>query len=169
MKNKRKKRKPIAKHLKYATSLDTLWGDIDIFQADIKLIFSFRANTPQTMTYNTLQYMPFSKIEKTYGKHGITRYEAPQHGTFLEAWHPSTIRCLILGETSTETVWNEYLRGQNYPEDHLDIPIGERIVNLSLSSFLRVIAASTDRGEELRKYMDATSPKTVHELMKEHF
>ena len=84
MKNRRRKRKPIAKHLKYATSLDTLWGDIDIFQADIKLIFNFRANTPQTMTYNTLQYMPFSKIEKIYGKHGITRYEAPQHGTFLE-------------------------------------------------------------------------------------
>ena len=133
---KKRKRKPRVKHLKYATPLDTLWGEIDAFQADIMLIFSFRANTPQTMSYNTLQDMPFSKVEKIYGKHGITRFESHRHGAFLETWHPSTIRCLIPGETSIKTVWNEYLRGQNHPEDHLDIPIEERIVNLSLSSFL---------------------------------
>ena len=169
MKNRRKKRKPIAKHLKYATPLDTLWGNIDAFQADLMLVFSFKMNTPQTMNYNTLQDMPFSKVEKTYDKHGITRFESDRHGTFLETWHPSTIRCLIPGETSIQNVWNKSIRGQSYPADHLDISIEERILNLSLTSFLRVVAASTDRETDLGKYMDATSPKTVREIMKENF
>ena len=154
---KKRKRKSTMKNIQLVTPMDMLWGDTGIFVPESVLRFHFRTNTPYKVGHGTLANMAWDEIERLYEKHGITRFQIV-HETFLEAWHPSTLRCLKPEEKDVDKVWEKFRLRDDIDPLSGSPSIEEGIMRISLSSFFRSVAAATDRTDELEDFMNATSP-----------